>query len=164
MKKFNLILVLSLGVFVVNAQTVTPVVLSNNGGYATAAGGDIQWTIGEPVSETYTTTSKMTTMGFHQPELGMATLIKEYGEAAELLVYPNPVKETLIVSFKDLENGKYKMDLVDNLGKIIFQTETEIKDDSKLVNLNMSPYAAGSYFLRINNSNLNKTVKITKVY
>ena len=146
------------------AQTVTPTVLSNNGGYATALGGSIQWTIGEPVSETYTNTTKMTTMGFHQPELGMATLIKEQGQGSELLVYPNPVRESLTVSFKDLELGNYKMQLVDNIGKIIFESQTEIKADSQLVNLNMTPYAAGTYFLRINNGGLNKTVKITKVY
>jgi hypothetical protein len=147
------------------SQTVTPTVLSNHGGYAAAAQGSIQWTIGEPVSETYSTTSNLTTMGFHQPDvLGMANLIKQYGEGAGLLVYPNPVRETLIVNFKDLEIGNYKMQLVDDLGRILFQTEKVIKEDNKLADLNLSSYAAGSYFINITSSNLNKTVKITKVY
>lgn len=146
------------------AQTVTPTVISNNGGYSTAAQGSIAWTIGEPISETYNSGANITTMGFHQPELGLATLIKQNSNQAELLVYPNPVKESLTVSFKDMENGTYKYDLVDDLGKLIYQSETSINDQNKAIDLNMSKYAAGNYFIRISNSKINKTVKITKVY
>lgn len=164
MRKRNVLLGLCIATCVVKAQTVTPTVYSNQGGYNVAAGGSISWTVGEPVSETYTSTANITTMGFHQPELGIATLIKEHGEGAELLIYPNPVKESLTVSFKDLENGVYKINLFDDLGKLVFKTETEIKQDSKLINLDMTLYAAGNYYLRVANANLNKTVKVTKTH
>ncbi len=164
MRNLNILLGLCFATCVVKAQTVTPTVYSNQGGYNVAAGGSISWTIGEPVSETYTTSTNKTTMGFHQPELGVATLIKQQGNDVELLVFPNPVRESLTVSFNDLENGVYKMELFDDLGKMVFKTETEIKADSKMVNLNMSQYAAGNYYLRVANPNLNKTVKIIKTY
>jgi hypothetical protein len=164
MRKRDLLLGLCFATCVVKAQTVTPTVYSNQGGYNVAAGGDISWTIGEPVSETYTTSTKMTTMGFHQPELGMVTLIKEQGNDKAVLVYPNPVINALTVSFKDLDNGVYKMELVDDLGKVVFKTETEIKDDCKKVQLNMTNYAAGNYYLRVSSPSLNKTVKVTKTY
>jgi hypothetical protein len=147
-----------------NAQTVTPMVYSNQGGYNVAAGGSISWTVGEPISETYTTSTKMTTMGFHQPELGIATLMKEQGNNASLLVFPNPVKGSLTISFKDLDNGIYKIELMDDLGRSVLKTETEIKQDSKMINIDLSIYAAGNYFIRISNSTLNKTVKINKTY
>lgn len=164
MRKRDLLLGLCFATCVGKAQTVTPTVYSNQGGYNVAAGGDISWTIGEPVSETFTTSTNMTTMGFHQPELGMVTLIQEQGDDKAVLVYPNPVINALTVSFKDLENGVYKMELYDDLGKLVFKTETEIKDDSKKVQLNMTQYAAGNYYLRVASSSLNKTVKVTKTY
>ena len=74
------------------------------------------------------------------------------------------MKESLTVSFKDLENGVYKINLFDDLGKLVFKTETEIKQDSKLINLDMTLYTAGNYYLRVANSNLNKTVKVTKTH
>lgn len=164
MRKRRVILGLCLVACLGKAQTVTPTVYSNQGAYNAAAGGSISWTVGEPISETYTSANNKTTMGFHQPELGVATLIKEQGNAVEVLVFPNPVKDALTVSFKDLDNGIYKMELFDDLGKLIYKTETEIKYDSKQVSVNMSLYAAGNYYLRVANSNLNKTVKVTKTH
>lgn len=162
MKKLYVLLGFSFSLSITEAQTVTPVVYSNQGGYNVASGGSISWTIGEPISETYTTSTKMTTMGFHQPELGVATLIKEQGNTVDILVFPNPVKDALTISFKDLDNGVYKMELFDDVGKLIYKTEMDIKEDSKLVNINMAQYAAGNYYLRVANPNLNRTVKLTK--
>ena len=162
MKKQNVFLCFCLTVFFVKAQTVTPTVYSNGGNYNSAAGGSISWTVGEPISETYTTSSNKTTMGFHQPELGVATLIKEQGGDKEVLVYPNPVKEALTINFSDLENGNYKVQLLDATGKLLFTNDLEINDPSKKIELNVSPYAEGNYFLKISNSSFNKTVKIIK--
>jgi len=163
MTKQSFIICLCFAGSLLKAQTVTPTVISNNGGYVAAAQGSIAWTIGEPISETYSTGANITTMGFHQPELGLASLIKEYGESAELLAYPNPVKESLTISFNDLQNGNYAFNLSDNIGRTIYKSETEIKDDSKQVNLNMSAYPAGVYFLNISQLQFKKTIKITKV-
>ncbi len=146
----------------IKAQTVTPVVYSNQGGYNVASGGSISWTIGEPVSETYTTSTNKTTMGFHQPELGVATLIKEQGDQADVLVFPNPVSDVLTISFKDLNTGSYHLELHDDLGKMIYKNDVEIKDDNKMVQLTMQPFSSGNYYLRIGNSTFNKTVKLNK--
>jgi len=164
MKKRTILLGLCFVTCLLKAQTVTPTVYSNQGGYNVASGGSISWTVGEPISETYTTSTKMTTMGFHQPELGLATLIKEQSTQTEFLIFPNPVKESLTVSFKDLDIGIYKIQLFDDLGKLVFKTESEIKQDSKMVSIDLSQFAAGNYFLRIANSQLDKTVKIFKTY
>ncbi len=164
MKKTFTTLTLSIGAFFVNSQTVTPTVLSNNGGYAAAAQGSIAWTIGEPVSETYTTSTKKTTMGFHQPELGVANLIKEQSDNAQVLVFPNPVKDVLNISFKDLESATYSIEVIDNLGKLLYKSNVNITENTKTIHLNMTEYAAGNYFLHISSAQLNKTIKINKTY
>ncbi len=164
MKKTFTTLTLSIGAFFVNSQTVTPTVLSNNGGYAAAAQGSIAWTIGEPVSETYTTSTNKTTMGFHQPELGVANLIKEQSDNAQVLVFPNPVKDVLNISFKDLKSATYSIEVIDNLGKLLYKSNVNITENTKTIHLNMTEYVAGNYFLHISSAQLNKTIKINKTY
>lgn len=162
--KQKLILVLAIAATIAcNAQTVTPVVLANDGGYSSLSAGSISWSIGEPVSETYTASTNITTMGFHQPELSIITLIKEQGEDKSVLVYPNPVKDLLNVSFSGLAPGNYIVELIDNLGKLIYRTDTEVSADNYLFQIKINEVAAGNYFLRVNNKEISKTVKINKI-
>jgi hypothetical protein len=49
------------------------------------------------------------------------------------------------------------------LGKIISKTECNVEESSSTFKMKMLEMAAGNYFIRVNNSNYNKTVKITKV-
>ena len=145
------------------AQTVTPVVLSNQGGYSLLSQGSISWSIGEPVSESYSTPTRIHTMGFHQPELAIVTLIAEQGEDKNILVYPNPVKEFLTINFTGLTEGTYKVDLIDNIGKLIYQSQTEVSENNRTFQLKVNEVAAGNYFLRVQNKEFSKTVKINKV-
>ena len=163
--KQKLLFTIALAVTLVyKSQTVTPVVLSNQGGFSALSGGSVSWTIGEPVSETYTTATKITTMGFHQPELSIITLIAEQGADQNILVYPNPVKDVLTVNFSGLKAGTYNLELLDGIGKLIFKTETTISATSQTYQLKVNEVAAGNYFLKVDNANFSKTVKINKVY
>ena len=164
MRKQNILFSLCIVSSLLRSQTVTPMVYSNQGGYNVAAGGSISWTIGEPISETYTTTTKITTMGFHQPELGIATLINEQGQDKNILVYPNPVSEVLSVSFKDLESNTYQLELLDATGKLVYVVDVKITEHTSPIHMNMSKYAAGNYYLRITNPSFIKTVKLNKTH
>ena len=152
------------GILVCKSQTVTPVVLSNQGGFSALSGGSIAWTIGEPVSESYTNPTKITTMGFHQPELGIVTLIAEQGADQNILVFPNPVKDVLSINFSGLKSGNYSLELIDNLGKLIFKSETAVSQSKQTYQLKVNEIAAGNYFLRVDSENFSKTVKINKIY
>lgn len=162
MKSLKLSFLLCSLSFISKAQTVTPTVYSNQGDYNVASGGSISWTIGEPVSETYTISTNKTTMGFHQPDISVASLISEQGNETQVLVYPNPVKGILNVNFEGLDNAVYKVEMIDESSKLILRSENEINSNNNAVQLNMEPYAMGVYYLRIYNSTFNKTIKITK--
>jgi hypothetical protein len=163
MKQKILITLALAGIYTCQGQTVTPVVLSNQGGFFSSSSGNISWTIGEPVSETYNGATKLMTMGFHQPELDFITLIKEQGEEQSVLVFPNPVKDMLSINFKGLAQGNYKLELIDNIGKIIYQSQTEVTEGNSTFQLKVNEVAAGNYFLRVDSKNFSKTVKINKV-
>lgn len=146
-----------------NAQTVTPTVISNDGGYSSTSQGSIAWTIGEPVGDTYTASSNMTTMGFHQPEMELVNMINEQTDDNAILVYPNPVKEDLQIDFSEIQKGDYKLDIVDAIGKLIHASDARITDNSTHVRIKINEVAAGTYFLVIKGKEFNKTVKINKV-
>lgn len=143
-------------------QTVTPTVYASDGGNSAQAAGMIQWTIGEPISETYFQATNVTTMGFQQPELGIISMIQEQGSDISVLVYPNPVFSELKLDLAGLPNGKYNLELHDAIGKLIRVSQKEVNTyDTKHV-LNVQELAAGEYFLSVRSNTFNKTIKIVK--
>lgn len=151
------------GVFFLRSQTVTPTVISNNGGFSSTAQGSIAWTIGEPVSETYSTSTNKTTMGFHQPELGIASLLKEQSNPLSVIVYPNPVSEVLKINLSEMPKKLYQLKLTDINGKTILEKEVNILLTGQDHELNLNNYAEGIYFLQISNDELNTTIKLNKI-
>jgi hypothetical protein len=162
MIKHQLVLLALVSVFRAEAQTVTPVLVSSHGGFATAAGGSIAWSIGEPLSETRQTGTNIITQGFHQPDLNVATLIAEQGSGAEVLVFPNPVQESLAVSLQGLPEGTYRLRLTDALGKLIDEREVTPSMERQSLELNVARLASASYYLVVDSEQLHKTIKIVK--
>src|SRR5690349_1308491 len=75
------------------AQEKTTSVISAAGGIAHSNTLSLEWTLGEPVSETAISSSRMYTQGFHQPMLQIKKLDtpKEISSVFNsILVYPNP--------------------------------------------------------------------------
>lgn len=163
MRKIVFTLVLCSAGGIAFCQTVTPTVLASDGGYATSAQGSVAWTIGEPVVETYAGSSNITTMGFQQPVVDLTTLISEQDKNSAILVYPNPVKDELSISFAGLREGTYQLELHDALGKLIYQGNADISGTSVHYIIKMGEVAAGAYFLNVSAKDFTKTVKINKI-
>jgi hypothetical protein len=164
MKKI-LLLALAFPAYSGFSQTVTPVVLSNNGGFSQTAGGSIAWTIGEPVSETYTKPTNITTMGFHQTNLDIVALVKEQtADESGFIVFPNPVQDLLKISFKGMNSGTYSVQLNDAAGRQIMLETAEISGSSTSLEMRVNEIAAGNYFLVVKGESFSKAIKITKVY
>lgn len=151
--------------FVGYSQTVTPTVYASDGGSATSPQGSIAWTIGEPISETYTTPVYATTMGFHQTEVTITKLIEQQGAYIDILLYPNPVYNELNLNLNGLPNDEYQVLIFDGIGKLVFQTNLLVnKINTRIETIKMDEFANGNYFINIQNSNksFSKTIKITK--
>ncbi|MFZ1264064.1 MAG: carboxypeptidase-like regulatory domain-containing protein [Chitinophagaceae bacterium] len=85
-------------------------------------------------------------------------LITNDNNAASFKVFPNPVLagSSLNIEWKQLEEGYYSIQLLNQKGQTVYQTE--IRKDAKAGTLNMDiPYgAAGSYFLVLTNKKSGK--------
>ena len=131
--------------FVAGSATAQTVV-SANGGTATAAGVEVSWTIGEPITETVTDGTTTLTQGFQQSKLTVTAINDIQITGVEIKVYPNPTSDYVTVHFsKMMEKPTYL--LFDLSGRLIEQKKIESTD----AKIDMTGYAGGSYILKLNN-------------
>ena len=67
----------------------------------------------------------------------------------KILVYPNPAKENLIISFPKELNQNLKIEIIDLLGRISFSEEFDNQLNNE-IKINISNLAKGNYLLKIN--------------
>ena len=83
--------------------------------------------------------------------VGIFTLIK----SNNLTTYPNPFSTELIVNLKESKSGKYSINVLDVLGKIVYES-VFIKSESDYLNIiNLADAAKGVYILTVINEDGN---------
>jgi hypothetical protein len=114
----------------------------------------------EPFSYTFTTTSDKIYLDITNSEGSIATFYDDFLSQDDFLkqnlkVYPNPVKDKLLIESSGL-NIK-KTEVYNLYGKLIFKSDT-LENNS----LDLSQLERGIYFLRIETTNAKITKKIIK--
>ncbi|CAN5424819.1 hypothetical protein BH10BAC1_BH10BAC1_18510 [soil metagenome] len=130
-----------------NAQSISPEVIATSGTTFSDGTNTLDWTLGEPATNTFNAGSDMLTQGFHQPEL-MVTAIETL-EPASLSVFPNPTISSLNVQFATQQNV-CKVELFTMEGKLL---ESKIYNNTALSVIDMHDYTAGNYLLYITDNN-----------
>jgi len=141
---------------ITNAQEV----ISSAGNTYSAGGYEVSWTLGEPVIETIKGTNNTLTQGFHQTNLTVTALDELNLPGLNLSVYPNPVKHILNIKAIGREDIKLQYRIFGIDGRLLFQREIMNNPEE----INMLPYAAGSYLLKVSTTGDNplQTFKIIK--
>jgi hypothetical protein len=144
-------------VFVVSnyatAQTLSPEVISTSGTSMSNGTTTLDWTLGEPATATLDNSSNMLSQGFHQPSI-VVTAIADAATLNEVKVFPNPTIDVVQIQFiTNQKNTLVELYSVD--GKLLEKQSV----NSQTAEMNMSAYPAGTYFLRINNSDTHQLVK-----
>lgn len=142
-------------------QSVSPEVTASAGEHFAGANAQLSWTIGELMVETYMMGSSQLTQGFHQTNL-IVTAVGDIAESFQVSVFPNPTIDVLNIKWSEV-SGPLTLSLYDVTGKQLLSQQALDQTMSKTVDL--STYAAGSYFLQLINqeSKTIKTFKILKV-
>jgi len=139
------LILFSVFLFFVAGSATAQKVVSANGGTATAAGVEVSWTIGEPITETVTDGTTTLTQGFQQSKLTVTAINDIQISGVEIKVYPNPTSDYVTVHFsKAMEKPIYL--LFDLSGRLIEQKNIETTD----AKIDMTGYAGGSYILKLN--------------
>jgi hypothetical protein len=97
MKKLFVVLTCLAGsVSLIKAQTIFPALLSTAGTANATAGFMLSYSIGEPITETYSGADFILTQGFQQADTIIVTKVNSLISATSS-VYPNPFKESIAI-------------------------------------------------------------------
>ena len=89
--------------------------------------------------------------------------IEDAGNPYFLTVSPNPNDGNFEISFVVIEQGDYKVELVNALGQLVYKEELKNYNGKYSKHLNVTEYGKGMYMLTLTNSR-NETVKKIIVY
>ena len=156
MKKFIIFISICISGPVIS-QSVSPQVIGSSGDDFQATSSQLSWTLGETVTETFSTGTNYLSQGFHQTTLS-ATPIEDHDESLSFSVFPNPATEELQLM---LNNSKelFLVKLFDVKGSLIHSSDLY---GSVQTSINVSNISTGTYLLHLTDQN-NKTIKVIKI-
>ncbi len=146
-----------------SAQSFVQTVIGSASTYATSPNASMVWTIGEVMTETYSSSGIFFTQGFHQTETIYVTSATSKSPLEQkILIYPNPVIDNLIIDFSVSDNN-YFVELYDLQGQLL-KKKFVLPNERQLM-LSCKDFAEGIYLLNIINSKLyfKTSYKIIKI-
>lgn len=149
----------------VQGQQLSPSVIAAGGGTDKAAGISLEWTLGEPFTESLPVSDRLYTQGFHQPLLQVTkmpvTIIRPVTNY-KITVAPNPVQSYLTATINAPNTDKVILSLIDFAGRVIPVKSASGKFST--VKVDMTGMIAGIYMLEIRKASgeLIQTFKIIK--
>ncbi len=157
MLKFYLSIALSVSMSLLNAQQV----IGTTGDFFQTDNASLAWTLGEPVSETYTSQDNILTQGFHQGDMTLVYIGEKEEPDTEITVYPNPFADVLNIRFKQgqpSENTMYQ--IFDLSGKAVVSGRLSDTDSQ----VNLGRLANAQYLLLIidTSTNFKETYSVLK--
>jgi len=147
------------------AQLLDRSVTSSAGESNSANNISLTYAIGESVTDLFqnATAGKIITAGFIQGDqvINMPFAII----TRELAVFPNPTAgNSAKLDMRNMPDGNYTVELCDVIGRILFsKTIQYTKDFSLNLDLDISRYKGGTYYIRVRNELAKGTVKLVKL-
>ncbi len=129
--------------FGVQAQSLSPGVFAASG----SASQQLSYTIGEPLTFTFSSSSNRLTQGFHQTNLEVVS-VEESNEQFQFSVYPNPTRNELRFSFPS-NFDTIAIQIYDAQGKLIHRQQIYHQES-----VQMATFARGLYTVVIHHSHL----------
>ncbi len=154
MKTIMIFVVLSVCTINLSAQEV----VASSGSSGSITGYKVDWTLGEPVIETFTGSANILTQGMHQTKL-LVTGVQELTiPGLEVRVYPNPTSDMLMIEVIQSGNDLFRYELFDVTGRKLILKQM----NSNIEEIDMSSYVSGIYLLNVSDPTFNH-VKICKI-
>jgi hypothetical protein len=145
----------------INAQSLQPNVIACSGNFATSTTCSMTWTLGEVMTDTYSSAGNFLTQGFNQPDTDFATSLISIRPDENIRVYPNPTINYLTINLHDVP-GNHIIHLYNTLGQLII--EENIPAGQQELRISIGDLVNGLYLLNIINpeSNSSSSFKISK--
>jgi hypothetical protein len=135
--------------YAVDAQVLSPSVISSQGNFSSNGNISLSTTVGEVFTSFFSGSSSVLSQGFHQPDLLVIT--GEWAMATKdisLRIFPNPTGGIINIHVSGEGSFMSHLSVMDITGKML-------RKEAVLVNSNLqidlSEYAQGSYILSFTN-------------
>jgi hypothetical protein len=160
MKKIVLIIIMTLGFILAYGQSLDLTVIATAGEYFQGTNATLSWTLGEPMIETFSSSSNILTQGFQQSKYIINNIYENPANDFIINIYPNPANDIINIDFTAKTTSLYA-EVYDLLGKQVIRKElVELHEYLDMTNL-----VASEYLLTISSKEgkIIKTYKILKV-
>lgn len=154
------ILVFLTAMFALSLSAQKQEVIASAGGYNSAGGISISWTLGETIIPTFSAGGLILTHGFQQ-QLIVTTIEENLLELVNVTVYPNPASDVLNIKFEVPLDGAVDLYLLTQQGSLVLTDFIEATTVEKQVNMQQFP--AGVYFIRLVKGKLSNVYKVVKL-
>jgi hypothetical protein len=163
MKRIILITVTILLALSASSQQSKRDVIASAGGYNSAGGISISWTLGETIISTYSAGGLTLTTGFQQPkDTIIITAVEEnLANEVKITVYPNPTNEIINIRFEVVNDAEISVFILDDQGKLIKTDKIEASVYEKQINVQDLP--SGIYYLQLIKGKLVNVYKVVKL-
>ena len=142
----------------VQAQSLSPFVISSSGGYFSNSSGTLSATIAEmTMIQTFNSSVGILTQGFQQPS--NATISIEEATLAEVSIYPNPTNGQFSLTINASANGSATVRIYDLLGQTIKEQEISISNGVNRLMFDIRGCSSGIYMLYYRDQIGSKTIK-----
>ena len=128
------------------SQFVDQFVIGAGGETFTTNAVQLNFTIGEPIIETYHGNNVRLTQGFQQSMLNITEVV-EIGADGDIEVYPNPAQEYIHIEFNGTSQRNRTAQIYDLVGKKIL--EKIIAPDELIKRIELDHIKSGQYILII---------------
>ena len=158
----RLIIFLTAFFLVMSANAQKQEVIASAGGYNTATGISISWTLGETIIPTFKAAdnSIILTHGFQQ-QLIITTVEDNLQDPVKVTVYPNPASEIINIAFENPVEGEIRLFLINAHGALVLTDIIEATTTEKQLNLQALP--SGIYYLRLTKGAVSNVYKVVKL-
>ena len=159
MKRYIFILATSL--FISNASLQAQQVIASAGGYNTATGISLSWTLGETIIPSYGPTNGLILTHGFQSVLRTVKVEENIETPVKVTVFPNPASDYLNISFAEPLDAEVNLMLIDSEGKL-FKNQV-IDATTSEIQISFQELPTGVYLLRLTKGKLSNVYKIIKL-
>jgi hypothetical protein len=137
-------------------------VIASAGGYNTATGITISWTLGETIIPNFKApdNSLILTHGF-QYQVIITTIEENLETLVTVKVFPNPASDNVNIKFEEPLDNEVNVVLINSQGKLYKSIVIEATTVEKQINLQDIP--AGVYYLKLIKGKLSNVYKVVKL-
>lgn len=115
-------------------------VKSSGGGHYKSANTQVSYTIGEPLTNSYTNSNPKVTQGFHQTKITVTGGSIQLASNIEIQFYPNPTTQQIIIEHHE-QKSDFSLKIYNQLGQLI---RTETLNTTKSI-IDLLSLAQGNY-------------------